>query len=447
MEDAGDPEKISNQILAITCTRCSLTRVSIRDITIASRAVALGASFWDTPCFPQSNNRHRIDLTNPVSQAHLLATIMPASQPARPAPPNLNRLARGILALALIPIAGYSVHWITTLLVQNPQPETHHTLLSFQGTTMGTTYSIKAVTKGDQQTLDVLGEQIEEQLKIVNHQMSTYLDDSELSLFNASESTDWFDVSPETAHVTQLALDLAEDSQGAFDPTIGPLVNLWSFGPEKRPENIPTDDEITARRAYVGYQRLHTRKDPPALKKDDPRVSVDLSAIAKGHGVDQVALFLESQGIVAYLVEIGGEVRVKGEKRPNIPWNVAVQKPVVSTDHLPGSTDIQKLVPLKDASLATSGDYHNFFEHEGRRFSHTIDPQTGRPITHMLTSVSVISPTCAQADGIATALMVMGPERGFQWALDRNLPVYMIVKQAERFQERLSPQFQSILNQ
>ncbi|WP_171189729.1 FAD:protein FMN transferase, partial [Alienimonas chondri] len=211
----------------------------------------------------------------------------------------------GVLCLLVLVAAGCG-----PLADAPPEPA----VVRWQGQTMGTTYSVAIAELPEGISADWLKARIDAELQAVNRQMSTWDPESELSRFNASQSTDWFDVSPETAAVTALALEIAADSGGAFDPTVGPLVDLWGFGDGARPIEAPSDQVLAETRAHVGYEKLHVRDDPPALRKDIAGLRVNLSAIAKGHGVDRVADALEAAELTNYLVEIGGEVRAAGVK-------------------------------------------------------------------------------------------------------------------------------------
>jgi thiamine biosynthesis lipoprotein len=250
--------------------------------------------------------------------------------------------------------------------------------------------------------------------------MSTYQESSELSRFNAAERMDWVAVSPELARLVDTALAVSAATGGAFDVTVGPLVNLWGFGPEVTADQIPAQTEIDAARARIGWQKLQARAEPAALRKSLPDLYVDLSAIAKGHGVDRIANVLDDAGLTDYLVEIGGELRGRGFNAEGQPWQIAVERPE------PNRRAVLRVVALADLAMATSGDYRNFFELEGRRWSHTIDPATGRPVDHALASVTVLAERCAEADAWATALLVLGPEKGLAMAEERDLAALFV---------------------
>jgi len=310
-------------------------------------------------------------------------------------------------------------------------------LLTFRGQTMGTTYMVKVhgqpwLKAGSAETLDKqswaseTAFAIERELRTVNDQMSTYLEESEISRFNVSKSTDWFDVSAETAQVVAFAQKVSQETDGAFDVTVGPLIDRWSFGAGERLLDVPSDREIDQLKQRVGYRRLAVRQNPPSLKKEIPELRIDLSAIAKGHGVDRVVNLLKARGVADLFVEIGGEVRVRGDKG-GVPWKVGIQRPDAE------GADVLIARVVEDEAMATSGDYRNFFEVDGVRYSHTIDPSTGRPVEHTLASASVIASTCMAADAWATAFVVLGPDRSQQIADRENLSSLLVERTDEGF--------------
>ncbi|TWT57924.1 Thiamine biosynthesis lipoprotein ApbE precursor [Thalassoglobus neptunius] len=312
------------------------------------------------------------------------------------------------------------VHFLMIALV----PQTGHAeVVEIVGETMGTTYSIKWVVESALQTdgpdLELIREQVDHRLNEILAMMSTYDPESELSRFNAQTSTDWFPVSAETAEVVEAALEIFRVSGGAFDPTVGRLVRMWRFGKDPAADGIPSDEEIQAAMESVGGEHISVRMNPPAIKKSLPDVELDLSAIAKGYGVDAIVALLNEQQIENCLVEIGGEVRTSGRKEGQ-PWRLGVERP--NSD----SRQLQATVALENQALATSGNYRNYFEYDGKRYSHTIDPRTGSPVTHDLSSVSVIADNCMFADAWATTLMVLGPEEGMRLADQEGIAAYLI---------------------
>ena len=305
--------------------------------------------------------------------------------------------------------------------------------MELQGATMGTFYSIQVVDPPPALELEGLRGRIDSELDLVNDLMSTYRDGSELSRFNRSQGTDWFAVSVQLASLVEEAIRTSEISGGAFDATVGPLVNLWGFGPGAEagtnPDTLPTDAEIARVQARVGYRKLSVRADPPALRKAEPGLYLDLSAIAKGHGVDRVAELLDRAGVANYLVEIGGELRSHGHNGRGLPWRIAVERPD------PGRREVHRVLELRDGAMATSGDYRNFFERDAKLYSHTIDPTTGRPVTHGLASVTVLAPRAARADALATAFLVLGPEAGLTLAESLETPALFIVRTTDGYSE------------
>lgn len=310
-----------------------------------------------------------------------------------------------------------------------------------QGRTMGTTYNIKVVATAEQVETLQLQQKIDEVLKKVNQEMSTYIPDSEISRFNKSTSLEPVAVSDGFARVLAESIRLGELSGGKLDITVGPLVNLWGFGPELRPETVPSDELLASTRARVGLKNLHLKGNQ--LSKDIPNLYVDLSTTAKGYGVDVVAELIEKNGMTNYLVEIGGEMRVRGFKHTGELWAIAIEKPIF--DPSGNHRAVQQVIIPKDNAVATSGDYRNYFEADGQRFSHIIDPDTGRPINHNLVSVTVIESSSMTADGLSTTLMVMGAEKGLEFAIKNDLAALFIYKSENGFTEEFTVKFKQYL--
>jgi FAD:protein FMN transferase len=303
------------------------------------------------------------------------------------------------------------------------------------GKTMGTTYTIKVV--GENLDTTKLQQGIEQKLVQLNQEMSTYIADSELSKFNQSTSLEEIKVSSGLARVIKEAVRLGQLTDGALDVTVGPLVNLWGFGPEYRPETVPSEASLNTTKARIGLDKLVFKNG--RLAKKIPDLYVDLSTIAKGYGVDLVAEYIEANGINNYLVEIGGEMRLKGFKHTGELWHIAIEKP------LNNQRSVHQIIVPKDNAVATSGDYRNYFEADGQRFSHIIDPDTGKPINHKLVSVTVIHPSSMTADGLSTALMVMGEEKALAFAEKHGLAVYIITKTDHGFVEQSTVKFMQYL--
>jgi len=317
------------------------------------------------------------------------------------------------------------------------EPDGYTHLLT--GQTMGTSYSVKLVAPVEPLRLDETATNIRARLEELDERLSTFRETSEVSRFNADPGTDWFAVSAETVFILRQGIEVSALSGGAFDMTVGPLVDLWGFGPVGEPTRVPAQVEIDALLASTGYELLQIRASPPAVRRTRPGVQIDLSAIAKGYAVDELTVVLDNAGVGAYLVEIGGEVRARGVKTDGTAWRIAVESPVA------GTRLVQSVVRLRDVAIATSGDYRNFFEHDGKRYSHMIDPRTGRPIAHDLGAVSVISGSAMYADAWATALLVLGPERGLETARREGLAANLIIRTDEGVKEIHTPAFEANL--
>lgn len=323
---------------------------------------------------------------------------------------------------------------ISATLASCSEPKEQETHLT--GPTMGTTYNVKFVpVEGEDK--QKLKHQIDQILVDINQLMSTYIQDSELSRFNQWASTDPFSLSTQTIEVMNEAKRLGKMSNGLLDVTIGPLVNLWGFGPQNRPEKIPSDMLIKDTQQQIGLDKL--KVGPSWASKTQPTLYVDLSTIAKGYAVDQIAALLHSHRISNFLVEIGGEMRVSGLKASGIPWKIAIEKPEAN------QRSVQEIISIGDNAVATSGDYRNYYEQDGVRYSHLIDPTTGYPITHNLVSVTVIHPSSMTADGLATALIVMGKEKALVLAKTYNIAVLLITKEKDGFTEYTSAKFEQLV--
>lgn len=275
------------------------------------------------------------------------------------------------------------------------------------GKTMGTTYHVKVVAG---KFLDVAAVQrkIDARLEQINQSMSTFRPDSELSRFNAlSEPRTAFNVSSDFMRVMVVAREIFTLSQGAWDGTVNPLVNLWGFGKDGMLTRIPSAQEIEEKRSQMGFDDI-VISAPDALSKKRGDVTLDLASIAKGYGVDQVAALLGELEFTNYLVEIGGEIYAAGVRSDGKAWRIGINQPSSNA----ASDAVYAVAALRDKAMATSGDYRNFYHLAGRTISHIIDPKTGYPVQNGVVSASVIADSCTLADGLATALMVMGPEKG-----------------------------------
>lgn len=334
-------------------------------------------------------------------------------------------------------------HWLPLvgLLVFFPlvegcrQPTPIRNSETITGQTMGTTYSVKYLPKADTPKLLQVGDLIEMELESVNVQMSTYRDDSEISRFNKSDSSDWFPVSAETAQVVDLSLEIHAMTDKHFDVTVGPLVELWGFGKSEASDSLPSDLEIKELLNSVGSDKLEVRSDPPALRKLVKKLQVDLSAVAKGHGVDRLAGVLDKLRIEDYFVEIGGEVRTKGNGHHGGAWKVGIELPDRET------RQVMRVVGISNKSMATSGDYRNFRTVKGSSFSHFIDPGSGRPVQTDIASVTVLAEDCATADAIATGLIASGRENAQALVEKHDLPVLMVFRQGDQLETFESTKF------
>lgn len=327
---------------------------------------------------------------------------------------------------------GFVVSLLTVLAAcTRPAP-----LLRLDGETMGTTWSAQFADRPGLDRSAVLAA-IQTQLDQVIEQMSTWQPDSAISRYNAAPADTWHDLPDAFAEVLGAALALARATGGSYDPTIGPLVDAWGFG-AGGPRSEPPDAEvIAAAKDRVGWQRL--RLDAAAKRLWQPGgVRLDLSSIAEGYAVDRMGLALQDLGIGAYLVEIGGELRARGQRPDGLPWRIAIERPQI--DGSPTS-----ILPLRDASIATSGDYRKYFEYRGRRFSHAIDPHTGWPVDHGLAAVTVVAGDCMDAGSTATALSVLGPGRGYDHALRNAIAARFVIRQEGALSVRDTPAFQALI--
>ena len=309
------------------------------------------------------------------------------------------------------------------------------------GQVMGTTYSVKLVAPRADTDFESLGTTLDDRLQSIDERMSTYKPDSELSRFNKVQSEDWVAVSQELCAVIERATRISIKTDGAFDITVGPLVDLWGFGAAGDRDDLPTADEAESTLARVGYERLETDCSRPAIRKEREDLSVDLSAFAKGYAVDEAAELLVADNQDNFLVEIGGELRMRGVNAAGKRWAIAIESPVSE------SRSVDSVLNLTDAAVATSGDYRNYYEIDGQQYSHTIDPDTGKPVTHNGAAVTVVTGSAADADALATALLVMGPETGLAFATAEDLAAYFLLRTDDRIEHRATAAFTRLTNQ
>lgn len=308
------------------------------------------------------------------------------------------------------------------------------------GKTMGTFWRVSVIGV-DEAKAQALRAKVQAQLDADDRLLSTWKNDSALMRFNHATDTRPWPVREAMADIVTLSLRIGAKTHGAMDITVGPLVNLWGFGPDKQPVATPDAQAIAAAKARTGLQHLQVinQSGRQFLQKDIPDLFVDLSTVGEGYAADHLARLMEQEGISRYLVSVGGALVSRGMNGEGKPWRVAIQKP---TDR---ENAVQAIVDINGHGISTSGSYRNYYELDGKRISHVIDPQTGQPITHKLVSVTVIAPTALEADGWDTGLMVLGPEKAQQVVREQGLAVYMIVKEGEGFKTWMSPQFRTFL--
>lgn len=310
--------------------------------------------------------------------------------------------------------------------------------LYLEGKTMGTTYHIKVFAK--QEKLDSLNllPEITELLKDINLSMSTYIEESEISQFNRLPAGEVMPISSDFRAVVRESIRLGESTK-TLDVTMGPLIDLWGFGPDKKPTKRPSDEALAAMIAEIGVDKLKLTEQ--GLAKTIDGLELSFSATAKGYGIDKVAELLESHDLANYMVEIGGELRIAGKKPDGKDWRIAIEQP----DAEPGERKVHHILAPGNNGMATSGDYRIFYEMDGVTYSHLIDPVTGMPSRHDLVSVTVLHPSAMTADGLATALTVMGMEKAQAYAEKNDLAVYLIAKSKDGLVTYSSPAFKPYL--
>lgn len=307
--------------------------------------------------------------------------------------------------------------------------------VTLQGDIFGTYYQVTVADPLTQGQAMALEKGFVAELDAIDASMSTWKEDSELSQFNRSAIGEWQGLSAPLMDVMDISQRVFDASEGAFDVTIGGLVNLWSFGPEARPKEVPTQAMIDERLTTVGMQHLELDSEGLRARRLQD-VQVDLSGVAKGYATDQVAHYLAEQGYENYLVNLGGEIEVRGYRdADSARWRIGIEVPA------DGQPTAEQILPLDDISVATSGDYRNYFEQDDQRYSHTIDPRDGRPINHRMASVTIVHDSNAEADAWATAMSVLGEREGLRVALGEGIPVLMLVREDDRWQPLASPAF------
>jgi thiamine biosynthesis lipoprotein len=301
------------------------------------------------------------------------------------------------------------------------------------GPTMGSTYTIKYVFNASTPAADAVGVEVQSILDEVDRQMSTYRLDSDIARFNQSPANTCLPMPQPVLDLAQYGYELSRSSDGAFDLTLGPLLNLWGFGPQARAKHVPSAADIAKAKTQIGYQ--HVRVVGNQLCKDAD-VQVEFNSIAAGYTVDRISERFTELNIDSYMIEVTGELIAKGRKPDGSPWRIALEQPLGD-----GQRVIQRVLEIDGYGINTSGDYRNYFEENGVRFSHTIDPQVGAPINHRLASVTVVDPSALHADGLGTVLLVLGPERGLAFAEERKIAAFFVMRDGEGFATQVSSEF------
>jgi thiamine biosynthesis lipoprotein len=287
-------------------------------------------------------------------------------------------------------------------------------MTELSGKTMGTTWHLKIAAESAPHKNNELQGRLQKRLDEMDAAITNW-HESPVTRFNASRSSEWIEVPRELAEMVKFSQELSKETNGAFDVTIAPLVDLWGFGAKGHVKEPPSDAVVAEAMRYVGWQKLEVQMLPPALRKKDPLVEINVSAVADGYAVDELKKLLREAGVKNFLLEVGGAVRAEGLNEGGQPWRVGIQQPFAQQGE-PASS-----VPLHDKSLSTSGVYRQFFEKDGKRYAHVLDARTGRPIEHHLVSVSVITDSCFEADGWDTALLILGPVQGRELATKRGI--------------------------
>jgi thiamine biosynthesis lipoprotein len=341
----------------------------------------------------------------------------------------MNRLStvKGVVALFLI---------ISTLLITGCGNSQHNEEAYLEGKTMGTTYHIKFYA--EQVDPQAVQAEIDAVLVDINQSMSTYIEDSEINTFNRLDANEVMPISDDFRAVISESMRIGNSTK-TLDVTMGPLIDLWGFGPDKKPTKRPTDEALANMVSNIGIDKLVLNEQ--GLAKTVADLELSFSATAKGYGIDKVAELLQSKGITDYMVEIGGELRIAGTKPDNQAWRIAIEQP----DANPGERKVHRVLTPGNNGIATSGDYRIFYTMDGETYTHLIDPMTGMPIKHDLVSVTVLHPSAMTADGLATALTVMGMEGAQRYAEQHDLPVYLIAKSAQGLVTYSSPAFKPYL--
>ncbi|WP_454845596.1 FAD:protein FMN transferase [Pseudomonas farris] len=306
----------------------------------------------------------------------------------------------------------------------------------FDGPTMGSRYSIQYVRHTSTPGPKAVQSEVENILAEVDRQFSTYRSDSDTERFNALPAGRCQVMPGPVLELIRVGEQLSSQSDGAFDLTVEPLLNLWGFGPQSREEKVPTADALALTRQRVGYG--HLRIDGDRLCKDAP-VEVDFNSLAAGYAVDRIASRLEALGIDSYLAEATGELKAAGHKPDGSAWHVALEEP------RDDQQVAERIIAVDGYGVSTSGDYRNYFQQNDQRYSHTFDARTGAPVLHTLASVTVIHPSALMADGLSTLLLILGPERGWDYAEIHDIGAFFVIRADTGFVTRTNQAFESLV--
>lgn len=323
------------------------------------------------------------------------------------------------------------IAFLALLMAACQPPET-----SLSGATQGTGYSLMLVTRGLKIDSQALETEVAATFKLIDEQLSNWRPDSEISRFNAQRDTDWHSVPASVIRLVRVAKEIHEISGGCYDLTIKPLFDLWGFS--KHEQTVPTPEAIKSALKHTGFHRIEIDAEHLKLRKKDPEVEISLDSIAQGYTVSVLAKLVEGHGITHYLIEVGGEMQVRGTKADGSPWHVAVEKPT------PVSQQIQRILEIRETegtAIMTSGTYRNFFETKGNRFSHIIDPRTGQPVEHHLLSVTLLHEDATLADALSTALLCVGEKEALRISEAEHLKTLMIHEAEGQLKETMSSAF------
>ncbi|MBM6444713.1 MULTISPECIES: FAD:protein FMN transferase [Pseudomonas] len=324
---------------------------------------------------------------------------------------------------------------LVTLIVMLSACGNGDSMESVGGPTMGSTYSIKYVRHAGLPAAADVRVEVEKILADIDRQLSTYRSDSDIERFNDLPANRCQKMPASILKLIRVGEQLSEQSEGSYDLTVEPLLNLWGFGPQGREEKVPAEQALAQARQRVGYQHLRIEGDQ--LCKD-AAVEVDFNSIAAGYAVDTIAARLEALGIHDYLAEATGELKAAGKKLGGSPWRIALEEP------RDDQQVAERIVAVDGFGLSTSGDYRNYFEQDGRRYSHTFDARSGAPVSHSLASVTVIHPSALMADGLSTLLLILGPERGWDYAEKHDIGAFFVIRADTGFVTRTSHAFERV---